>query len=117
MNQEEHEKVTLQMLKEIKARGAWFSGGREHVLFLRKNAMITTQGIAGFKSGRPRYKLTAHGEGLLHHLLTKYEGVTHADVKDGSGCAPGGTSGEGDAGKPEGGAGECQREPEGSDCN
>lgn len=76
MTPKEHELIVLQMLREIKARGTIFSGNLKHVRFLLENNLVTKQKLREvFDSNkyRVRYTVTAHGEGMVQHLVDKYE--------------------------------------------
>ena len=76
MELEQHERIVLQMLKEIKARGRFVSGKVQHTEFLKKNGLIkriTLTSAGGSAIGKTRYRLMPHGEGMLQHLINKYE--------------------------------------------
>lgn len=102
MNLEQHERMILQMLTEVRGVGIIATGKPQHYDFLMKNEMVKKTQLFeanGSKSGRIRYRLTPHGEGMLRHLINKYkEELSNDGIENGSGRTVGQPSEQGDAG-------------------
>jgi hypothetical protein len=71
-----HEKIILQMCKEIKAKGQFISGGRRHIEWMLTEKMMQRTQVSepGTNITKLRYRLTPQGEGLFDYLTEKYKG-------------------------------------------
>lgn len=94
MELEIHEKMILQMLREVQSRGYAATGTAYHVNFLLRNRLMARGRLVeanGSQTSRIRYTLTQHGEGMLHHLINKYEKelLDEPGKQDATGCSVG----------------------------